>query len=122
VPQVAVDEEAVLTYSGRVAACIGRIRTDLDSFSDAEIAILVNHGYLTCVRTLAASSFVADNSVPVTLPFPRFGPGQTSDAKLLRLLCMSASRQLLGHGKRRVPVLDDIVFGRAPDCDQPPAS
>ncbi len=117
VPETATAVGAIPAYSREVAARIGLIRTDLDSFSDAEIAILVNHGYLVCSRTLAASWPAADGSRPVTLPFPALGPEETPDPELLHALCMSPTRQLLGRGKRRLPVLDDFVFGRAPDCD-----
>lgn len=35
-----------------VSEVVGRIRTDLDAFSNAEFEVLVNHGYLTCNNAL----------------------------------------------------------------------
>lgn len=39
-----------------VTEVIGRIRTDLDAFSDAEFEVLLNHGYLTCSSALEKSN------------------------------------------------------------------
>jgi NTE family protein len=48
---------------------IGRCRTDLDAFSPAEFAILVNHGYWACTD---AMRFRLDADAPTAWPYPDF--------------------------------------------------
>jgi hypothetical protein len=66
-------------YPPSVAGMISMIRTDLDAFSPAEIALLENHGYLECSRVLIASHEAGRPPLgyrpcPVTLPHPEWGP------------------------------------------------
>lgn len=49
-----------------VASRISRVRTDLDRFSPAEQAVLVNHGYTVAAARLGALA----RSAPVRIPFP----------------------------------------------------
>ncbi len=75
---------------------IATIRTDLDSFSDAEGSVLENHGYWladaairTHVKTLATTA------VPANPPHPEWaGP----EDKIRQALRDSSKRTLLGHG------------------------
>ncbi|HVI60419.1 MAG TPA: patatin-like phospholipase family protein [Luteimonas sp.] len=54
---------------------IGRIRTDLDRFLEAEFDILVNHGYFTCNDALVAKGLVPASAPAAVWPFPKLaGP------------------------------------------------
>ena len=61
--------------AGLCAEVMTRIRTDLDRFTGAEFAILVNHGYFSCEDGLAAgqgSAATAHRHAALDWPFPGF--------------------------------------------------
>jgi NTE family protein len=73
-------------YSAAVAADIAGLRTDINTFSPAETAILENHGYLVADAALATyvpSLWSAD--IPPLPPYPEWmGPEQRVRAALAR--------------------------------------
>jgi NTE family protein len=75
---------------------IAAIRTDLDSFSDAEASVLENHGYWLADETIQAHvKTMATKPVPLNLPHPEWaGP----EDKIKQALKDSPKRTLLGHG------------------------
>lgn len=78
---------------------IAGIRTDLDAFSDAEAAVLENHGYLladTALKTHAASLLPA-NPPPVSAPHPEWLPPNRSETELREALKDSGKRNYLGR-------------------------
>jgi NTE family protein len=75
---------------------ICRIRTDLDSFSDAEAAVLENHGY--CLAEAAILKHVpqlANSPVP---PFQIPHPEWMDENRVRQALINSHNRTLLGRG------------------------
>ncbi len=77
---------------------IATIRTDLDAFSDAEAAILQNHGYLladTAVRTHVPEFSV--NAPPPKPPFEEWLTPQKSEDELRAMLAESGKRKKLGR-------------------------
>lgn len=83
-------------YSKKLAReVIAKIRTDLDSFSEAEAAVLENHGYL-----LAAAAFqqhladvVPDSRAPLQIPHPEW----MDERKVRTALADSGKRKPLGR-------------------------
>lgn len=77
---------------------IAAIRTDLDSFSDAEASVLENHGYWVAdaaIRTHVPQLLPA-NIPALSLPYPAWaGP----EEKIKQALQDSSKRTLLGHGQ-----------------------
>jgi NTE family protein len=69
------DPSATTGYSKALATdVIAKIRTDLDAFSDAEAAVLQNHGYLladVAVRT-HVPSLVPPGAPPAVAPYPEY--------------------------------------------------
>lgn len=60
-------------YSKELAEeVIAKIRTDLDSFSGAEAAVLENHGYLLAAAAIKAhlSGVISDPGAPLRIPYP----------------------------------------------------
>lgn len=82
-------------YSKALATeVIARVRTDMDAFADAEIAVLVNHGYLladVAVRTHVPRLIAQD--VPSGIPFGSF----MDEAAVRKGLAGSDKRTLLGR-------------------------
>jgi NTE family protein len=74
---------------------IAAIRTDLDSFSDAEASILENHGYWladAAIKTHVGQ--LATTQAPLSVPYPEWsGP----EEKIKQALRDSSKRTLLGH-------------------------
>jgi NTE family protein len=99
------------TYRDEVAIRISEIRTDLDAFTDAEVAILENHGYLECAATLAtaakrnAGPHGYRDDTPLKVPWPAFGPDQSTNW-LLSQLADSHRTLLRGRGdqERRLQI------------------
>ena len=84
-------------YSSDVARnYIAAIRTDLDSFSDAEASILENHGYWladAAIRT-HVPGLLPRSVPPPSIPYPEWsGP----EEKIKEALRDSSKRTLLGH-------------------------
>jgi NTE family protein len=82
-------------FEGAALELIGSVRTDLDAFSEGEIACLENHGYAmadTALRRwLAGSLQLADR--PFAWPHAGFEPSQ--EERILQALEKSASRGIL---------------------------
>jgi NTE family protein len=81
--------------AGFVDETISAVRTDLDAFSGAEIAVLENHGYLVAdraVRTRAPHLVTRD--APPRVPFPEW---LDADEKVRSALRGSDRRTLLGR-------------------------
>jgi NTE family protein len=78
---------------------IANIRTDLDTFSEAERGVLENHGYAlmdAAIRTHTPDLIATDR--PFALPFPRFSATLLMEAELRHTLEGSGKRMLLGRG------------------------
>jgi NTE family protein len=75
---------------------IAAIRTDLDSFSDAEASVLENHGYWVADAAIQKHlpQLVPANA-PLNVPYPQW----TDEDKVKEALKDSGKRTLLGHGQ-----------------------
>ncbi len=83
-------------YSKQLAReVIARIRTDLDAFSEAEAAVLENHGYLLADAAISkhVPSVQIDPIPPVAVPHPEW----VDEAKVRTALARSSERKILGH-------------------------
>jgi NTE family protein len=81
-------------YSKALATeVIARIRTDLDAFSDAEAAVLENHGYLLADVAIRrhTPSLLPPELPPTRVPYPEW----MDEAKVRAALRNSARRRLL---------------------------
>jgi NTE family protein len=69
---------------------LSKIRTDLDSFSEAEASVLENHGYFAAERSIRkhAPDLATADGVPARAPYPAW----TDEAKVRRELRDSARR------------------------------
>lgn len=86
------DPDSKLGYSSGVALKIAQIRTDLDKFSDAEQAVLQNHGYLLC--DIALKTHLPDlyrSAPPLDIPFKEW----MDEKKVLAAIRNSAKQKLL---------------------------
>lgn len=87
-------------YSKNLATeFIATIRTDLDSFSDAESGILQNHGYLLADIAVRrhAMALVPQQPLPLKPPFPEWLPKEGSDGHLREALRESHKRKIFGR-------------------------
>jgi NTE family protein len=76
---------------------IATIRTDLDSFSDAEASVLENHGYWLADAAIRVHvpELLPEKIPSLTVPYPAWaGP----EDKIKLALAESNKRSLLGHG------------------------
>jgi NTE family protein len=76
---------------------IAAIRTDLDSFSDAEASVLENHGYWLADAAIRVHvpELLPEKIPSLTVPYPAWaGP----EDKIKQALAESNKRSLLGHG------------------------
>jgi len=76
---------------------IAPIRTDLDSFSDAEASILENHGYWVADAAIQkhVPELLPAQVPPLNVPYPSWsGP----EERIKEALKDSSKRTLLGHG------------------------
>lgn len=84
-------------YSNELAKnYIAAIRTDLDSFSDAEASVLENHGYWLSDAAIRAHvpGLAGTDAAPLSIPYPQWaGP----EDKIKVALKDSSKRTLLGH-------------------------
>lgn len=74
---------------------ISEVRTDLDAFSEAEWAVLMNHGYLLGEAAVRRHlpAMIAPNAEPLRIPYPEWmDEGRVGDA-----LKNSHKRKLLGR-------------------------
>lgn len=77
---------------------IAEIRTDLDEFSDAEAAVLENHGYL--LADAAVERHVPQlrtTAAPLRVPHPAWAPA-ADEARIREALRGSERRRVLGRG------------------------
>ena len=74
---------------------IAEVRTDLDAFSDAEAAVLENHGYLLADAALRkhVSSLLPASPPPLKVPHPDW----MDEARVARELAESGQRKLFGR-------------------------
>lgn len=72
-----------------------RIRTDEDAFSDAEIAVLENHGYLLTDAAIAQHTpdLIAAHPLPFTIPHPEW----MDEAKVRAALADSGTIHIFGR-------------------------
>jgi hypothetical protein len=79
---------------------IAEIRTDLDAFSDAEAAVLENHGYLLTEAALRrhVPSLLAASEAPPAVPHPEWFPPARTEAEIRAALLGSARRKVWGRG------------------------
>ena len=113
--------DELVGYSAALAAeVLAGIRTDLDGFSDAERAVLENHGYALCEAALRAHlPDLATEEAPFRLPFPEW----TDELRVRHALRSSHRRRFFGRrfaslGPSRPPLLDDVL---ADGEEAPPA-
>jgi NTE family protein len=76
---------------------IAAIRTDLDSFSDAEASVLENHGYWLADAAIRkhVPELLPTNVPPLSVPYPDWA---APEDKIKQALAESNKRSLLGHG------------------------
>jgi NTE family protein len=74
---------------------ISEVRTDLDAFSDAEQAVLENHGYLMAEAALRrhAADLISPDAPTFAVPYPEW----MDEARVRVALKDSAKRRLLGR-------------------------
>ena len=79
---------------------VAEIRTDLDAFSDAEAAVLENHGYLLAEAALRrhVPSLVPDPAPRAVVPHPDWYPPERSEADIRSALADSGKRKAWGRG------------------------
>ena len=80
-------------YEPSVSAAIQRIRTDLDSFSDAEIACLENHGYSLADASLRSRATTLCENPHANFRWPH--PAWTEQSVILPALANSHSYKVL---------------------------
>ena len=82
-------------YSKRFATeVIAEIRTDMDAFSDAEVAVLMNHGYLMAdIAIDVHASRLVSNPTAASVPFPEW----LDEAKARLALAHSHERWWFGR-------------------------
>jgi hypothetical protein len=78
---------------------IAEIRTDLDAFSDAEAAVLENHGYLLADAAVRrhVPSLVTDPR-PAAAPHPDWYPPRRGEEEIRSALAGSGRRKAWGRG------------------------
>jgi NTE family protein len=81
-----------------VKSVISRVRTDLDAFSAAEIAVLGNHGYSLADMAIRMHEpeLMKKDAEPFRLPHPAW----TDEAKVREALVDSCRTRILGRGTR----------------------
>jgi NTE family protein len=93
-------DEAFAGYSKELAReVIVEIRTDLDAFSDAEAAVLENHGYLLADGALRrhVPALLPDPLPPVQVPHPDWFPPARGEDAIREALRDSGKRKTLGR-------------------------
>jgi NTE family protein len=83
-------------YSAEVVdEVISEVRTDLDAFSEAEQAVLENHGYVMAEAAIQrhAGALIGADAAPLAVPYAQW----LDEAKVRSALKTSAKRQLLGR-------------------------
>jgi len=76
---------------------IAQVRSDLDAFSDAEIAVLQNHGYLiaeAALQTYLRDAPITIATAPLVIPYPDW-----MDAELVRRSLADSHKTKLPFGR-----------------------
>lgn len=90
------DPSDTVGYSKQLAAeVIAGIRTDFDSFSDAEAAVLQNHGYFMADKAvhMHTPKLIATNAPALQPPFPAW----LNETEVRKALADSGKRKWFGH-------------------------
>jgi NTE family protein len=93
-------EEGRPGYSKALAReVIAEIRTDLDAFSEAEAAVLENHGYLLADAALRrhVPGVLGDPVLPATVPHPDWFPPARREEEIRAALRDSGKRKAFGR-------------------------
>lgn len=78
---------------------IANLRTDLDAFSEVEVGVLMNHGYLSAAGAMAARlGGLGRAGVAVRAPFPELVPPGVDEVGLRVALRGSGRRMVFGRG------------------------
>jgi len=80
---------------------IAEIRTDLDAFSEMEIGVLMNHGYLLAdkaVTTHVGKQWLPSELPPLRVPHAKYLPPENPETDLAAVLIKSQKQTLLGRG------------------------
>jgi NTE family protein len=79
---------------------VAEIRTDLDAFSEAEAAVLENHGYFLADAALRrhAAALLPDPVAPAVAPHPDWMPPARSEQAIRAALAGSAEHKMWGRG------------------------
>ncbi len=78
---------------------IANLRTDLDAFSEVEVGVLMNHGYLSAAGAMASRlPELGRAGVEVRAPFPELVPPRVDEVGLRVALRGSGRRKVLGRG------------------------
>ena len=79
---------------------IAEIRTDLDAFSDAEAAVLENHGYLLADAAIRrhVPALLSEPIPPAAVPYPDWFPPARSEDAIRAALKDSGKRKTWGRG------------------------
>jgi NTE family protein len=94
-------DEGRAGYSKALARdVIAEIRTDLDGFTDAEAAVLENHGYLLADAALRLHlpALLRDPVPPPEVPHPDWFPPARSESEIREALRDSGKRKTFGRG------------------------
>jgi NTE family protein len=94
-------EETAPGYSKDLArSVIAEIRTDLDAFSDAEAAVLENHGYLLADAAIRrhVPTLLSVPTAPTAVPHPEWFPAACSEDAIRAALKDSGKRKTWGRG------------------------
>jgi NTE family protein len=81
-----------------VESVISTVRTDLDAFSEAEAAVLENHGYL--LADVAVRKHALDLAAPGAPPAKVPHPEWLDEARVRVALADSSQRRVLGRSGR----------------------
>jgi NTE family protein len=93
--------EGAAGYSKALARdVIAEIRTDLDAFTDAEAAVLENHGYLLADAAVRrhVPALLRDGGPPAEVPHPDWLPPARSEEEIREALRDSGKRKTFGRG------------------------
>lgn len=99
-PSIASDEPSTSARArGSAREVIANLRTDLDAFSEVEVGVLMNHGYLSAAGAMAARlADLGRAGVAVRAPFPELVPPGVDEVGLRVALRESGRRKVLGRG------------------------
>jgi NTE family protein len=119
-PAAYANDDPLPGYSAALAAeVLTGIRTDLDGFSDAERAVLENHGYALCEASLRTYlPELTRDTVPFRLPFPEW----IDELRVRHALRHSGRRRLIGRRFAPPPYPRPSVPSALLAAEVPPAT